>query len=153
MSRRGNRRVLVRTGSRDGRTARGIAYVGRYPFEAGALVDLNQFSTFVNRFEVRAINVAVIRICRYVNKFPIAIDSNPARTTLENMPMPQWVLSFPHCHKVFSHSKINPRSATTLFDPLWPTKPDFPDGGLNLACPNCQTPAIYQRFELMYRPD
>jgi hypothetical protein len=71
----------------------------------------------------------------------------------EHIPMPQWVLSCPQCHKIFTHSKINPRSAPTPFDPLWPTKPDFPDGGLNLACPNCQTPATYQRFELMYRPD
>jgi hypothetical protein len=73
--------------------------------------------------------------------------------SLEYIPMPQWVLTCAQCHKIFTHSKINPRTATSPFDPLWPTKPDFPDGGLNLACPKCQTPAIYQRFELMYRPN
>jgi len=69
------------------------------------------------------------------------------------MPMPEWVLGCQHCRKVFTHSKISPRPATTPYDPLWPTKPDFPDGGMNLACPTCKTPATYQRFELMYRPD
>ena len=66
--------------------------------------------------------------------------------------MPQWVLNCSNCHKVFTHSKINPRPETIPYDPLWPTKPDFPNGGLKLACPNCRTPAVYQRFELMYRP-
>lgn len=64
-----------------------------------------------------------------------------------------WAPDCPHCQKIFTHSKINPRPATLPYDPLWPTKPDFPNGGLNLAFPNCQTPTIYQRFELMYRRD
>jgi hypothetical protein len=67
--------------------------------------------------------------------------------------MPQWVLSCLHCHKVFTHSKIDPRPATGPYNPLWPTKPDWPAHGVTLACPNCLTPAVYQRFELMYRPD
>jgi hypothetical protein len=28
-----------------------------------------------------------------------------------------------------THSKIPPRSLTVPYDPLWPRKPDFPDGG------------------------
>ena len=91
-----------------------------------------------------------LRVCE------LAQHSNRFRNTLtrprEIVPTPQWVLSCSNCHKVFTHSKTNPRSATVPFDPLWPTKPDFPNGGLNLACPNCRTPAVYQRFELMYRP-
>jgi hypothetical protein len=67
--------------------------------------------------------------------------------------MPEWVLGCQHCRKVFSHSKIKPRPATDPYDPLWPSKPEFPEGGLNLACPDCQLPALYQRFELVYRPD
>jgi uncharacterized C2H2 Zn-finger protein len=67
--------------------------------------------------------------------------------------MDQWVLNCPHCHKVFAHSEINPRLTTVPFDPLWPTKPEFPDGGLNLPCPSCQTSAVYQRCKLLYRLD
>ncbi len=67
--------------------------------------------------------------------------------------MPQWVLSCPHCHKAFTYSKIEPRPATGPYDVFWPAKPDFAEGGLRLNCPNCQAPATYQRFELMYRPN
>ena len=31
--------------------------------------------------------------------------------------------------------------------------PEFPDGGLTVACPTCQKATVFQRFELMYRPD
>jgi len=37
----------------------------------------------------------------------------------EHVLMPQWVLSCPQCHKIFTHSKINPRSFLFLC-PLHP---------------------------------
>jgi endogenous inhibitor of DNA gyrase (YacG/DUF329 family) len=66
--------------------------------------------------------------------------------------MAHWVLSCPACYTVFNHSEIPPRAATIPFDPVWPRKPEFPDGGMNLTCPECQKTSTFQRFELMYRP-
>jgi len=63
-----------------------------------------------------------------------------------------WVLSCPGCYTVFNHSEIPGRSLTDTFDPLWPRKPDFPNGGASLTCPSCQKTSVFQRFELMYRP-
>jgi hypothetical protein len=31
-------------------------------------------------------------------------------------------------------------------------KPDFPEGGAELECPNCGNKDTYQRTELIYRP-
>jgi hypothetical protein len=64
---------------------------------------------------------------------------------------PHWVVSCPACYTVFSYSAIPPRSLSVPFDPLWPRKPDFPDGGESLTCPACQKTSKFQRFELMYR--
>jgi len=66
--------------------------------------------------------------------------------------MPEWVVSCPHCHKSFCYTAIDPRPAQTPYDPLWPTKPEFPQEGLNLTCPNCGHISKYQRFDLMYSP-
>jgi hypothetical protein len=65
--------------------------------------------------------------------------------------MPEWVLICSKCHKSFSHSLIAPRDKSYRFDPLWPEKPEFPKGGLELNCPHCGQTATYQRFELMFR--
>ena len=66
--------------------------------------------------------------------------------------MAQWVLSCRNCHKNFAHSEIEPRPDDRPFDPLWPYRPEFPEGGLSVDCPHCQQAATYQRFELMYHP-
>jgi hypothetical protein len=49
-------------------------------------------------------------------------------------------------------NRLNPQSGTatlTHFGRL----DGFPSDGLNLACPTCQGPFLYQRYELMHRPD
>jgi hypothetical protein len=77
--------------------------------------------------------------------------------TMVTAPVPErskahWVLSCPGCYTVFEYGEIPSRSPTVPFDPLWPRKPDFPDGGANVTCPACQKTSTFQRFELMYRP-
>jgi len=64
--------------------------------------------------------------------------------------MPQWVLNCQHCHKPFTHSEINLARPPLSYDLFWPPKPDFPEGGLRMACPNCKKGSTYQRYELMY---
>jgi hypothetical protein len=68
----------------------------------------------------------------------------------ENNRMPQWILLCQHCTKGFRHTKINPAAVTIPYDPLWPSKPDFPEGGQTLSCPHCKVPATYQRYQLIY---
>jgi len=63
-----------------------------------------------------------------------------------------WVLSCPACYAVFNHSEIPSQPSNAPYDTLWPRKPDFPDGGASLTCPTCQKTAVFQRFELMYKP-
>ena len=65
--------------------------------------------------------------------------------------MAQWVLSCRNCHKTFPHSEMEAQPDDRLFDPLWPYRPEFPEGGLSIDCPHCKQAATYQRFELMYR--
>jgi hypothetical protein len=65
------------------------------------------------------------------------------------MQMPQWVLNCQHCHKLFTCDEID-LASWAAYDPLWPPKPDFPEGGLRMACPNCKKGSTYQRYELMY---
>jgi hypothetical protein len=69
--------------------------------------------------------------------------------SLGAMQMPQWVLNCQHCHKLFTCDEIDLASWAS-YDPLWPPKPDFPEGGLRMACPNCKKSSTYQRYELMY---
>ena len=64
--------------------------------------------------------------------------------------MPQWVLNCPSCGKVFRHSEIERSSENLLYDALWPYRPEVPEDGLRLKCPDCQRPATYHRFQLMY---
>jgi len=65
--------------------------------------------------------------------------------------MPQWVFNCPQCNTELTHSQIyvgdhNPRDPFTVF-----SKPELPDGGLKLACPNCHKTSIYLRHQLTYR--
>jgi hypothetical protein len=76
----------------------------------------------------------------------------PLSLSLGAMQMPQWVLNCQHCHKPFTHSEINLVSPAS-YDPVWPPKPDFPEGGLRMKCPNCKQPSTYQRYELKYTHD
>jgi hypothetical protein len=61
--------------------------------------------------------------------------------------MARWVLGCPHCNEDFTHKEV--RSDTGAF--AWSAvKPEFPDGGLNVICPNCNKLSVYQRSELTY---
>jgi uncharacterized C2H2 Zn-finger protein len=63
--------------------------------------------------------------------------------------MARWVLDCPRCGKEFTHSKVEDKGFA-LGD--WPEpKPEFPDGGQSLDCPNCQNTSLYQRHQLTYR--
>ena len=66
--------------------------------------------------------------------------------------MPQSVLNCQHCHKPVTHGEIN-LAFLASYDPLWAPKPDFPEGGLRMMCPNCKKTSTYQRYELMYTRD
>jgi hypothetical protein len=72
--------------------------------------------------------------------------------SLGAMQMPQWILNCQHCHKPFTHSEINLVSPASYYS-VWPPKPDFPEGGLRMKCPNCKKPSTYQRYELKYTHD
>jgi hypothetical protein len=72
--------------------------------------------------------------------------------SLGAMQMPQCVLNCQHCHKPVTHGEINLASLAS-YDPLWAPKPDFPEGGLRMMCPNCKKPSTYQRYELLYARD
>lgn len=66
--------------------------------------------------------------------------------------MARWVLNCPDCSKDFTHSEI-PDAKSFGPDPYTASavKPEFPKGGLTVACPNCKSKSIYQRYELTYR--
>jgi ssDNA-binding Zn-finger/Zn-ribbon topoisomerase 1 len=71
-----------------------------------------------------------------------------AVTVFREVTMPSWMLSCPKCNKQFAHSRIETETLQGFF---FPSKPDFPNGGIELTCPNCQHRATYQRVELTYR--
>ena len=64
--------------------------------------------------------------------------------------MPQWNLYCLRCDKRFDHSTINPHLDGAPYDPLWPPKPAFPEGGERVKCPLCKETATYQRYQLVY---
>jgi hypothetical protein len=68
--------------------------------------------------------------------------------SLGAMQLPQWVLNCQHCHKPFTCDEIDLAFLGILS--LWRPKPDFPEGGLRMSCPNCKKRSTYQRYELMY---
>jgi hypothetical protein len=68
--------------------------------------------------------------------------------------MSLWVLGCPDCQKYFTHSEIPTNGHSQLTDPFVPwlePKPQFPEGGLTLVCPNCQKTATYERHELVFQ--
>lgn len=67
--------------------------------------------------------------------------------------MARWVLSCPECSQEFTHSQAEAPSQNSFRDPFaWlGEKPEFPDAGLQMECPNCNKTAIYRRTQLMYR--
>ena len=68
------------------------------------------------------------------------------------MQMARWVLEYPRCNKIFTQSNI-PYLSSFLGDPFTghETKPEFPDGGLKVECPYCNTADLYRRYQLTYR--
>jgi hypothetical protein len=63
--------------------------------------------------------------------------------------MPHWVLKCPECKFHFTHSEVHVgREDYGLW--LLPSKPEFPEGGSWLECPNCKKTSLFQRFQLTY---
>ena len=60
--------------------------------------------------------------------------------------MPTWELGCVSCKEKFHHSAVDETGVNSLF----PIKPEFPEGGSELACPHCGAKATYQRHELTY---
>jgi endogenous inhibitor of DNA gyrase (YacG/DUF329 family) len=64
--------------------------------------------------------------------------------------MTRWVLECPSCKQEIIHSLIEKR---TIADYFFDKKPDFPDGGLTVDCPNCHKRSVFENRELAYRAD
>jgi hypothetical protein len=66
--------------------------------------------------------------------------------------MARWVLECAQCKVEFMHSEIY-NDGYSARDPftLTAVKPEFPAGGLNAICPNCNSASVYQRYQLLYR--
>jgi hypothetical protein len=67
---------------------------------------------------------------------------------LGGMKAHRWMLFCADCKKEFTHSEVadgGPFSAWTAI------KPDFPEAGLQIECPNCRKAFVYQRYELVLR--
>lgn len=70
--------------------------------------------------------------------------------------MPNWVLTCLECQQDFIHSKVETRKVNYGRPYAWIAgdfKPEFPDGGASVECPNCKTAALYQRHQLIYRAE
>jgi rubredoxin len=62
--------------------------------------------------------------------------------------MARWTLPCENCNFEFTHSMIGKSGAANFLEP---PKPEFPDGGAELECPNCGHKDTYQRIELAYQ--
>jgi phage FluMu protein Com len=63
--------------------------------------------------------------------------------------MPYWVLKCPECKIHFTHSEVHVgREHYGLW--MLPPKPEFPEGGSWIECPNCKKISLFQRFQLTY---
>ena len=65
--------------------------------------------------------------------------------------MPRWMLYCSLCRRVFPHSEVTFDSSVANPFGWLGNKPNFPDGGLSLKCPNCMEAALYQRYQLFYQ--
>ena len=68
--------------------------------------------------------------------------------------MPHWILNCPKCKQDFIHSEVAAESRRPLHEPFdWgiDEKPNFPDAGIKLKCPNCKRTSVYKRHQLIYR--
>ena len=78
----------------------------------------------------------------------------------ENLPAvvrvkaPNAALGFecPECKTVFICSEIDMDQGHHGIAAL-PAKPEFPEGGCKLECPNCKRTSVFQRFQLIYVRD
>jgi hypothetical protein len=61
--------------------------------------------------------------------------------------MPRWTLKCDNCDFEFTHSMIQDTGVVNFF---LPPKPEFPEGGSELECPNCGYKDTYQRTDLIY---
>ena len=64
--------------------------------------------------------------------------------------MPRWVLRCPSCQQEFTHTQIH---RDKLEDYYLEPKPDFPQEGQPVQCPNCNSSAVFRRHQLTYRAD
>ena len=62
--------------------------------------------------------------------------------------MASWVLACQNCKRDIEQAKINDQM---LLDYLEPRKPIFPQGGLEVQCPDCGYKCVYLRNEMVYR--
>jgi predicted RNA-binding Zn-ribbon protein involved in translation (DUF1610 family) len=67
--------------------------------------------------------------------------------------VPRWVLGCPECGEEFTHSEIDAEYRPPLLDPFsWiADKPELPESGVSLECPNCKKTSVYKRHQLTYR--
>jgi hypothetical protein len=65
----------------------------------------------------------------------------------------RWVLGCSDCKQEFAHSEIKQEHQSSLLDPFaWiGDKPEMPDAGVRLECPNCKKVSVYKRHQLTYR--
>jgi hypothetical protein len=63
----------------------------------------------------------------------------------------KWILHCARCDGVLIHSEIRNTDLLDFDSYVNLKKPEFPLGGLNVFCPNCNETAIYQRHQLVYQ--
>jgi len=61
--------------------------------------------------------------------------------------MARWTLRCDNCNFEFTHSMIGDSGVANFLEA---PKPEFPEGGAELECPNCGRKDTYQRHELAY---
>jgi endogenous inhibitor of DNA gyrase (YacG/DUF329 family) len=64
--------------------------------------------------------------------------------------MPRWILNCPECQEEFTHSEVRESLHGISW---WDEKPELPESGIQLECPNCKKTSAYQRYQLIYRKD
>jgi len=62
--------------------------------------------------------------------------------------MAHWLLGCPECNKDFMYTEVPLDIGVFACSGV---KPEFPDCGLSVVCPNCQISSIYKRNQLTYQ--